>query len=245
MIISVTSSWIAKISARSRSYRSAHKSPGIAIDQLGCDPDAVARPLDAPLKHIVNAQFPAHILYSYWLALVSKGRVAGDDKEVAKPGKPCNDILGNTIGEKILRRIATHVDEGQKSDGGLVGSCLNGRGYGGHTGNAISSNRLSDILQILDTNIVETDLDLALCVVLCGARDQDAARFSDGLKSRCNVDALAVKVAAFDHDVAETDTDTENDMSAFGLVAAGGPHSLLKFDRASHSVDRAGELDQY
>jgi hypothetical protein len=74
------------------------------------------------------------------------------------------------------------------------------------------SDRLGDILQGLGAEIVKSDLHLALDVIIGGAGDQDTARFGQGFKAGGNINAVAVKVAALDHDI-QVDANTQHDVA--------------------------------
>ena len=115
----------------------------------------------------------------------------------------------------------------------------------GHVSDPVDAHRLGDVLQTLRADVFEHDLNLALDVIIGGAGDQDAARLGDRLQPRCDVDAVAIEVAALDHDVAEIDTDAQDDVAILGLTAVRGGHALLQIDGALHGVDGAGELDQH
>ena len=97
----------------------------------------------------------------------------------------------------------------------------------------------------LRAEIVETDLDLALDVVIGGAGDQNAARFGDGLQAGRDVDTVAIEIAALDHHVAQVDADAQNDVAILGLITIGGGHGLLQIDGALHGIDGTAELHQH
>ena len=109
----------------------------------------------------------------------------------------------------------------------------------------IGAHRFGNVLQGLSAEIVETYLDLALDVIIGGARDENTARFGHGFEAGRDVDAVTVEIAAFDHDIAEIYADAQDDAAILGYAAVGGRHALLEIDGALHRVDRAGELDQH
>jgi hypothetical protein len=151
-----------------------------AVNQLGRYSDSVARFLDTALEYVANAEFSAHILYFHRLALVGEGGVAGDDKQVVKPGQARDDVLGDTIGEKLLRSVATHVGERQESDGGLVGGGLGRWDYnGGRAGDAVGVDRLDDALQGLGAKVFECETELVANLAMRIVRNANAARFGD------------------------------------------------------------------
>ena len=54
----------------------------------------------------------------------------------------------------------------------------------------------------LSAEIVEANLDVFSDVVIGRAGYENAARFGEGLEAGCDVDTVAVEIAALDYDVA-------------------------------------------
>jgi hypothetical protein len=63
-----------------------------------------------------DLQLPGCLTYVDRLALEGKYRVARHDVERGHLGQIGDDVLGNSIAEVFLLRIAAHVGEGQDSD---------------------------------------------------------------------------------------------------------------------------------
>jgi hypothetical protein len=93
---------------------------GFGVDELRIDPHAVLISLDRPFEHISNAEFLADLLGVDALALVSEGRVAGDDETVLDARKFGGEILGHAVGEIILTRIPGEIGE-RKHDNRKMG----------------------------------------------------------------------------------------------------------------------------
>jgi hypothetical protein len=55
---------------------------GLGVDQLGVDPDLVARPPDAPFEHIAHTQFTADLPSVDRLVAIRKGGIARDHETV-------------------------------------------------------------------------------------------------------------------------------------------------------------------
>jgi hypothetical protein len=90
---------------------------GFRIDELGVDPHAVARPLFAARQHITYAKVFADLFHIDRLALVGEGGAAGDHEAAFDPRESGGQLLGNDIGEIVLRRIAAQIGE-RKHDHG-------------------------------------------------------------------------------------------------------------------------------
>jgi hypothetical protein len=70
----------------------------------------------------------------------------------------------------------------------------------------------------------------------------DAARFGQPLQPGGDVDALAVEVVPFDHDVAEVDPDAELEALVGRQASIASPQLLLRLNRAQDGLDHAREL---
>src|SRR5262249_2404187 len=73
----------------------------------------------------------------------------------------------------------------------------------------------------------------------------DSAGLGQRLQTGCEVDAIAIKVAALDDDVTEIDADAQHDALVVRLADPGLGHPFLQLDGAANRIDRAGELDQH
>jgi hypothetical protein len=58
-----------------------------------------------------------------------------------------------------------------------------------------------------------------------------------------DIDSVAIKVAALDHDVAQVDSHAKHDPAIFWQIHVGCIHGLLKLDCAGNGIYGAGELD--
>jgi hypothetical protein len=54
---------------------------GLGIDQLGVDPDLIARAPDAPFQHIAHAKLSTDLLRVDWLVPISEGGIARDNEQ--------------------------------------------------------------------------------------------------------------------------------------------------------------------
>ena len=71
-------------------------------DQLRGDPHAVAGLAQAAFEDIAHAELAADLLQVDGPALVSEGRVAGDDMEPLKPRQAGDDVLDDAVDEIFL-----------------------------------------------------------------------------------------------------------------------------------------------
>src|SRR6516162_2712265 len=85
---------------------------------------------------------------------------------------------------------------------------------------AINAHRPGDVLDLLLAHVLERDGELVAHLIAYHPADADAARFGQGLKARCDVDAVTEDVVVVDDDVAEIDPDAEID-------APFGPHASV------------------
>jgi hypothetical protein len=89
---------------------------GGGVDKLGTDADAVAGAANAALQHVARAKLTPDLSHVDALPLVAEARVAGDDEQLGEPRQLCDDVLGDTVAEVFLIRIATHAGEGENGD---------------------------------------------------------------------------------------------------------------------------------
>src|SRR5215213_5142751 len=103
----------------------------------------------------------------------------------------------------------------------------------------------SDILQLSFAHVEELMSDLATHVLIGRCRDNDTSRLSDTLQPRGNVDAVAHQVTvALLNDVAEMNSYPKIDTAVLWQAGVTLDHALLHFDRATHGVHHAAELDE-
>jgi hypothetical protein len=98
--------------------------------------------------------------------------------------------------------------------------CREGRGgRDGDGTHAIGAHWPCDVLDILLAEILERIRKLVANLVAHDTRDADAARLSQCLQPRRNVDAITVDVVAITDNVAKIDPDTEDDPLVLGVCA--------------------------
>src|SRR5215475_10105599 len=87
----------------------------LCVDQLRCDPDAIASFAHAALDDVSDTKLPREMTDIDWLALESERRVACYHRERRDLREICDDVFGDGIAEVLLLRIAAHVGERQDS----------------------------------------------------------------------------------------------------------------------------------
>src|SRR5438046_5476859 len=86
-------------------------SAGLGIDELRGDPDAFPHPAHAALDQEANTQLVPEPLHVDGLALEPESRVARSYRQRAPSRQLGDDVLGDAVGEIVLLRIASHVQE--------------------------------------------------------------------------------------------------------------------------------------
>ena len=183
------------------------------IDQLGVDADAGGGAARAALEDIAHAEIAGDLADIHGLVLEREAGVAGDDEEAGRLRELGDEILGQAVGEELLLGVGAEIREGEHGDRGLGGQR---QGFGrrrrrARRGDAVDADRRRDILERPLAEIVIVERQLAADLVVHFPRHDDAAGLRDLLEARGDVDAVAVDVAAFDHDVAQIDADAERD----------------------------------
>jgi hypothetical protein len=150
-----------------------------------------------------------------------------------------------------LLGVAAHIGEWQHSDGRFVGqrerrNLRSGRRrpLAGIDDDTVNVDRPGDILQSLLARVLDVERHLIARVIEDCTRYTYAAGFGERLKSRRDVHAIAIEVAAFDHHVPKVDPDAK--LNSF-LLRHGGiafDHALLNLDRAAHCIHDAWKLNQ-
>jgi hypothetical protein len=177
--------------------------------------------------------------------------MARSDRKPVPSRKRCNDVLRQSISKMLLVGIATHVDEGQHSDGRFVGQSeptprrrRSLKGLSGTGGpDAKDTDRLSNVLDLPLSHVFEVEGQLAhLAVRIAG--EADALGLGQGFETHGDVYAVAVDVPLLADDVADVDADPKGYalLLPYVLLALGDPP--LDCDRALYRVDGARELDQ-
>src|SRR6516162_3470657 len=108
----VTSSWRAKTSVRSRSnlsrpkVRARHR-----VNQLACDANPPRRLPHRTLKNISHTKPTSDLLDIDGFAFERKARIASDHEQPLEPRKRGDDLLNHPVRKVLLLGIAVHVLE--------------------------------------------------------------------------------------------------------------------------------------
>jgi hypothetical protein len=86
------------------------------VDQLRGHPDAVTRFLHAAFQHVPNAEIFRRRLRRHRRAAIGEGRVARDYEQPRVLRQRVDDVLGQPVGEVVLRRIAAQICERKHGD---------------------------------------------------------------------------------------------------------------------------------
>jgi hypothetical protein len=81
------------------------------VDELGIDPHLIAGGLHRAFQQIAHAQLSAEDFGVDRFSLVGEGRAVRDHEAVAEARDSGGQLVGQGIGEVILRRIARKVSE--------------------------------------------------------------------------------------------------------------------------------------
>src|SRR5271155_2505051 len=108
--------------------------------------------------------------------------------------------------------------------------------------NRIGADRLGDILQFLQSQIIEDNVDFAANLPVRIVGDANATGLCNAFKARCDVDAVAEDIIVIDDYVADMNPDSEFDPQVIGYAGILCGHPTLDLDCAAHSIDRAGKL---
>ena len=73
-----------------------------AVDELGSDPDAVARFTDTSFKNVTDAYGFGDVLHVERLTLERKGGVSGDDRQRRNVREISDDVFADPIAEIFL-----------------------------------------------------------------------------------------------------------------------------------------------
>ena len=98
---------------------------GCRVDELSADAHLFRGSLDAALDEVTDAQLPRDLLGALRHALVRERGMAGDDDQTGEPGELGRQVLGDAVGEILLCRVRTQVEERQH-DHGRPSSTLGG-----------------------------------------------------------------------------------------------------------------------
>ncbi len=89
----------------------------VHVDQLGGDPQCVARPAHRAFQHVDHPERMAHCVQVGILALERKRGRARRHPQAGYAGQVVEQVLGQAIREILLVRVGAQVDEGQYRDG--------------------------------------------------------------------------------------------------------------------------------
>jgi len=109
----------------------------------------------------------------------------------------------------------------------------------------VDADRPRNILDAMLAKIGEPDRQLFTDLLAHRVADTDLARCRERFDPRRHIDAVAKHVAFVDYHVAEVDADAKADALALRQIGIAVLHPPLHDDRAAHSVDDRGELDQH
>src|SRR5262245_37584649 len=85
---------------------------GLCVNDLRCDAEAVVGTPNTALEHVTRAQLAPDLGYVDGFTLVLKGGVAREDTQVARSScQRGHHVLGQTVAEILLVRVAAQVDE--------------------------------------------------------------------------------------------------------------------------------------
>jgi hypothetical protein len=85
----------------------------LSIDELGIDPDPIARALHTVFKDESHTEFATDLASVDRLALVADGGVSRDHEDAGNARKIGRQRLSDAVDEGIVLCIAADVDEGQ------------------------------------------------------------------------------------------------------------------------------------
>ena len=96
--------------------------------------------------------------------------------------------------------------------------------------NAERPHRLRDILNLTRSEVLECQWQLIADLLMHAAGNTDPARLSHRLQPDGDDDAVAIEVAALDHQVAQVDADAKRDASIVRDTAVRRCHLVLQLD---------------
>ena len=89
---------------------------GLAVDQLGVDPNPIAGLADAAFQHVGDVELARDLADIESLALERECGVAGNDREGRDLRQVGDDVVGYPVAEIFLLRVAAQIDERQHAD---------------------------------------------------------------------------------------------------------------------------------
>src|ERR1700677_3877888 len=101
-----------------------------------------------------------------------------------------------------------------------------------------------DVLDDLFAQVGKGERELVSDLIVRRARYAQAPRLAESFQAGGNVDAIAIKVAVVDDDVADVDADSKDDALVLADVCVATEHAALNRNRALDRIDDAAEFDQ-
>src|SRR5690242_16783697 len=92
------------------------------VDELGGDPQSVARLADAALEHCAHMQLLTHLAENVLLilSLEGKGGTASRDAQTFHLCESIEQLFGHAVAEVIVRFVRAQIEERQYGNGFLV-----------------------------------------------------------------------------------------------------------------------------
>jgi hypothetical protein len=100
-----------------------------------------------------------------------------------------------------------------------------------------------DVLDLLLAHILKREGELVAHLVADNAANTNSARFGQGFEACRDIDPVAKDVAPVLDDVAQIDPHAQFDAAIPRHIGVSLGHRALHFDRTTHRVDDAGELN--
>ena len=107
---------------------------------------------------------------------------------------------------------------------------------------AVAGDRFVLALHLLLAGEIVAEGEMPVGQVVHRLRHHDAAWIGDRFQPRCDIDAIAVEIAAVLHHIAKIDADAEPHLLRLRQVAVLGADGVLDFDGAAHRFHHRGEL---
>jgi hypothetical protein len=147
------------------------------VDQLRVDPDPVRRAPDTTFQHVADTQVSGDLLGWHRPSFVLKHRMPGRHGQARQLRQIGDQILGETVAEVFLLRVAGEIVKRQH---GNRGSVRQGRYRSlrnparGRAGPLPRVHRLRDILDLLLAQIFEGEIEPTADHLMDDVRDADA-----------------------------------------------------------------------
>src|SRR6516225_182733 len=182
----------------------------LGIDQLSVDADPVARSPNTSLKHIADAELAADPPRIDPLALIGERGIARDYEQVRNSRQIRRQILGDAVGEVLLRPVVAEVGKGQHDDRqawrtGCLWDCDGTRcrecprGLGPH---AVDPHWPDNVLNLPLAQIFEGVIEPVPHLIPDYTAHADPAGFRQCLQPRGHINAVAEDVVLFNNYVA-------------------------------------------